>query len=142
MRKSRLGTVQRIRTIMERQARVKLARSLGAEQQAAAEAEARRVAYTALSGLSGRLDAAQLRGLHLQGVRTAELLEEAAEAHRKAQEQAALDRLGWTQASASSQAVDRLSERRRREAADLAGRVSADALDDLVGLLRILRSRD
>lgn len=141
MKRSRLDTVLRLRAIRERQARVKLARSLGDERAAASELEARVQAHASRPVAAGTLDARQLRGLYLQGVRSVELLEQAAEAHRKAQEKAALDRLGWSQASADYQAVDRLTQRLRREAAELAGRVAADALDDLVGLLRVLRSR-
>lgn len=141
MKRSRLDTVLRLRAIRERQARVKLAESLGAEQAAARGLAAAEADFAARQVATGSLSAGQLRGLYLQGVRSAELLEKAAEAHRKAQEKAALDRLGWSQASAEQQAVERLAERRRREAADLATRVADDALDDLVGLLRVLRSR-
>ena len=141
MKRSRLDTVLRLRAIRERQARVKLAESLGAEQAAARGLAAAEADLAARQVATGSLSAGQLRGLYLQGVRSAELLEKAAEAHRKAQEKAALDRLGWSQASAEQQAVERLTERRRREAADLATRVADDALDDLVGLLRVLRSR-
>lgn len=141
MKRSRLDTVLRLRAIRERQARVKLAESLGAEQAAARGLAAAEADFVARPVATGSLSAGQLRGLYLQGVRSAELLEKAAEAHRKAQEKAALDRLGWSQASAEQQAVERLTERRRREAADLATRVADDALDDLVGLLRVLRSR-
>lgn len=141
MKRSRLDTVLRLRAIRERQARVKLAESLGAEQAAARGLAAAEADFAARPVATGSLSAGQLRGLYLQGVRSAELLEKAAEAHRKAQEKAALDRLGWSQASAEHQAVERLTERRRREAADLATRVADDALDDLVGLLRVLRSR-
>lgn len=141
MKRSRLDTVLRLRAIRERQARVKLAESLGAEQAAARGLAAAEADFAARQVATGSLSAGQLRGLYLQGVRSAELLEKAAEAHRKAQEKAALDRLGWSQASAEHQAVERLTERRRREAADLATRVADDALDDLVGLLRVLRSR-
>lgn len=141
MKRSRLDTVLRLRAIRERQARVKLAESLGAEQAAARGLAAAEADFAARQVATGSLSAGQLRGLYLQGVRSAELLEKAAEAHRKAQEKAALDRLGWSQASAEQQAVERLTERRRREAADLATRVADDALDDLVGLLRVLRSR-
>lgn len=141
MKRSRLDTVLRLRAIRERQARVKLAESLGAEQAAARGLAAAEADFAARQVATGSLSAGQLRGLYLQGVRSAELLEKAAEAHRKAQEKAALDRLGWSQASAEHQAVERLTERRRREAAELATRVADDALDDLVGLLRVLRSR-
>jgi len=141
VKRSRLDTVLRLRAIRERQARVKLAESLGAEQAAARGLAAAEADFAARQVATGSLSAGQLRGLYLQGVRSAELLEKAAEAHRKAQEKAALDRLGWSQASAEQQAVERLTERRRREAADLATRVADDALDDLVGLLRVLRSR-
>lgn len=141
MKRSRLDTVLRLRAIRERQARVKLAESLGAEQAAARGLAAAEADFAARQVATGSLSAGQLRGLYLQGVRSAELLEKAAEAHRKAQEKAALDRLGWSQASAEQQAVERLTERRRREAAELATRVADDALDDLVGLLRVLRSR-
>lgn len=141
MKRSRLDTVLRLRAIRERQARVKLAESLGAEQAAARGLAAAEADFVARPVATGSLSAGQLRGLYLQGVRSAELLEKAAEAHRKAQEKAALDRLGWSQASAEQQAVERLTERRRREAAELATRVADDALDDLVGLLRVLRSR-
>jgi len=141
VKRSRLDTVLRLRAIRERQARVKLAESLGAEQAAARGLAAAEADFAARQVATGSLSAGQLRGLYLQGVRSAELLEKAAEAHRKAQEKAALDRLGWSQASAEHQAVERLTERRRREAADLATRVADDALDDLVGLLRVLRSR-
>lgn len=141
MKRSRLDTVLRLRAIRERQARVKLAESLGAEQAAARGLAAAEADFAARQVATGSLSAGQLRGLYLQGVRSAELLEKAAEAHRKAQEKAALDRLGWSQASAEQQAVERLTERRRREAAELATWVADDALDDLVGLLRVLRSR-
>lgn len=141
MRRSRLDVVRRLRAIRERQARVELARSIRAEKAAADGLAEARDAYEERPAPEGALSAAQLRGLHLQGVRSAELLEQAAEAHRRAQEQATFDRLGWSQATAEHQAVERLAERRRREAALLAGRVADDALDDLVGLLRVLRSR-
>ncbi|MFO7299357.1 MAG: hypothetical protein DIU67_004095 [Actinomycetes bacterium] len=142
MRRNRLDAVLRIRAIREQQARVRLARSLGEERAAAAAEAAAREAYEERPRPEGVLSAAQLLALQLQGVRSAELLEQAAEAHLRAQEMAAIDRLGWSKADAEHQAVDRLAERRRREVAQLAGRAADDALDDLVGLLRVLRSRE
>lgn len=140
MRKWRLDTLIRLRSLAERQARVQLADSIRAELAAGTEVARREESHAAMERPTGTLNGAQLLGLHLQGVKSAELVAAAEEVYREAQETAALDRLGWSRAASEEDAVERLSERRRREAAELAQRVAADHLDDLVGLLRVLRA--
>lgn len=140
MRRNRLDSVLRLRSIAERQARVELARSTQAQREASDELARRQAQQEDRATGNQELDATQLRGLHLQGVRSHELVQNAAEAFRAARETAAMDRLGWTRASAEAEAVDRLDERRRREAAELAGRATADILDDLAALLHAMRT--
>lgn len=140
MRKWRLDTLIRLRSLAERQARVQLADSTRAELAAGAEVARREAAHQRRAEPTGTLTGAQLLGLHLQGVKSAELVAAAEQVYREARETAALDRLGWSRAASDEEAVERLSERRRREAAELAQRVAADHLDDLVGLLRTLRA--
>lgn len=141
MRRNRLDTVFKLRSIAERQARVELARSTRAELEAADELARRQAQHDDRATPGEPLEAARLRGLHLQGVRSHELVEKAAEAFRAAEETTALDRLGWTRASAEAEAVERLEERRRREAAELAARAAADILDDLASLLHAMRTK-
>lgn len=141
MRKWRLDTILRLRSLAESQSRIQLARSTHAEIEARGEMSRRQESQQNRELPYGRLSSAQLRGLHLQGVRSAELIAAAEEAYREAQETAALDRLGWTRAAAEEDAVERLGERRRRDAAEIAQRAAADHLDDLVGLLRALRAK-
>lgn len=140
MRKWRLDTLLRLRSLAERQSRIQLARSTRAEMEAGDEVSRRQESQRGRELPHGELSGAQLRALHLQGVRSVELIAAAEEAYREAQETAALDRLGWTRAAAEEDAVERLAEGRRREAAEMAQRAAADHLDDLVGLLRAMRA--
>jgi flagellar biosynthesis chaperone FliJ len=125
-----------LREIRERQAR----RLLGASNARAAlardELEARRRAHEERAGIPPELTAAQLRALQLQGVRSIELIAEAAAAYASAREEAERARGEWEQAHARLESAKRLEHRRRVEAARRAEAAAQRSLDQLVLALR------
>lgn len=141
MRTSRLATVIRLRALGESQSRVQWARSMTAEREAVEEVEAGRRVVESVASKRGRTDAAGLNAAHLQGKAAVERLDDAEDARREAARRTELDRIDWTKAKSEAEAAERLAERRRTELATLAARTSADALDDLVLVIRSARSR-
>lgn len=141
MKTSRLATVIRLRALGERQARVRWAQSAEAERGAAEEVELRRRAVESVVLKPGHRDAAGLGAAHLQGRAAVDRLDEAKEVWHQASDQQAFDRIDWVKAKSDAEAAERLADRRRTELATLAARTSADALDDLVLVIRSARSR-
>lgn len=79
---------------------------------------------------------AQLRALHLQGIRSGELLDEAARLHVAATERLDAATDGWKKATAEADAAETLAARRRERTARDARVAAERALDDLNGMLR------
>jgi flagellar biosynthesis chaperone FliJ len=137
-----IATLLRIRGIRERQARGQLAQ---AQQQAAAaedELAQRRQAYVERPAPSASLSPAQLRVLTLQGVRSMELLNEAADAYEEERRREQRARDAWINTTNQLQSAQRLGERREVEAAVAARKAADKALDELVLTLREQPSRD
>jgi hypothetical protein len=136
-----IGTLLRIRGIREKQARGQLAQ---AQQQAAAahdELSQRRQAYLDRPAPAASLTPAQLRVLTLQGIRSMELLNEAAGAYEEEARREQRAREAWITTTNQLQSAQRLGERRELDAAVAARKASDKALDELVLTLREQRSR-
>ncbi len=136
-----IGTLLRIRGIRERQARGQLAQ---AQQQAAAaedELAQRRQAYLERPAPSASLTPAQLRVLTLQGIRSMELLNDAAAAYEEEARRVQRARDAWINTTNQLQSAQRLGERRELDAAVAARKASDKALDELVLTLREQRKR-
>jgi hypothetical protein len=136
-----IGTLLRIRGIRERQARGQLA--VAQQQAAAAEDELaqRRQAYLERPAPATSLTPAQLRVLTLQGVRSMELLNEAADAYEEERRREQRARDAWINTTNQLQSAQRLSERREVDAAIAARKAADKALDELVLTLREQRKR-
>jgi hypothetical protein len=136
-----IATLLRIRGIREKQARGVLAQ---AQQQTAAaqdELAQRRQAYLERPAPATSLTSAQLRVLTLQGVRSMELLNEAAEAYEEEARREQRARDAWITTTNELQSAQRLGERRELDAAVAARKASDKALDELVLTLREQRKR-
>jgi flagellar biosynthesis chaperone FliJ len=136
-----IATLLRIRGIRERQARGQLA--VAQQQTAAAEDELaqRRHAYLERPAPSAQLSPAQLRVLTLQGVRSMELLNDAADAYEDEQRREQRARDAWITTTNQLQSAQRLGERRELDAAVSARKAADKALDELVLTLREQRKR-
>ena len=129
-----LGALLRLRTARERQARGELGRAHQAEAAALARLEEVRE-QIGRPNPADTLRPTQLRTLHLQGIRTQELVVEAARQHEDAriETERAADR--WRSRATEADGVERLQADRSRRAAAKA-RLAADrGLDDLMALL-------
>jgi flagellar biosynthesis chaperone FliJ len=135
-RRDPIGTLLRLRGIRERQARGQLA--VAQQQLAAADDELaqRRQAYLDRPQPAASLTPAQLRVLTLQGVRTLELLNEAAEAYEAETRRERQAREAWITKTNELESAQRLSERREVDAAVWARKAADKALDELVLTLR------
>lgn len=134
-RQTRLATVLRLRALNERRAR-------GALSQAEMDLDARRREFERRQSEppvrppSEVLTPLQLRILALQGVRSQELLLEAAAEQERAQLRRAEAHEQWSQASIEHKSTERLQERRQAETALQARMAAERVLDELVVLRR------
>jgi flagellar export protein FliJ len=135
VKKSRLHAVLRLRSLAERQARGKLAESERELARAREILEHRRQAP--LPQVPAEvLSPLQLRVLSMQGVRSHELLVQAAaeaERNRTARDDA---QRHWSDATRELKSTERLDERRRTQLADAARAAAERALDEMVVLRR------
>jgi flagellar biosynthesis chaperone FliJ len=131
-----IGTLLRLRGIRERQARGELA--VAQQQRAAADDELaqRRQAYLDRPQPATSLTPAQLRVLTLQGVRTLELLNAAADAYEEEARRERRAREAWITKTSELESAQRLSDRREIDAAVRARKAADKALDELVLTLR------
>lgn len=125
-----------LRGIRERQARSALGAANARVGAARDELGSRRRAHEERAGLPPELTAAQLRALQLQGIRSVELIAEAAAAYAAAREEADRARREWEQAHGRLESAKRLDHRRRLEAARRAEAAAQRSLDQLVLALR------
>ena len=86
------------------------------------------------------LSAGQLLGLHLQGVRSRELVAAAGTAYALAEERMQRRRLDWITSRGELDAVENLDERHRLESAERARRATDHSMDDLMALLHVMRA--
>ena len=87
------------------------------------------------------MEAARLRALQLSGIRSVEMMELARHEVRRAVDELDASTRRWSEASAGRKTAERLSDRRRADAAAVAMRASHKSLDELVSLLRAHRQR-
>ncbi len=125
-----------LRGIRERQARSALGVANAQAASLRDELEARRRAHEERPEPPAELTAAQLRALQLQGIRSVELLAEAAAAYQAAREEAERARREWEQAHGRLESAKRLDHRRHVEAARRAEAAAQRSLDQLVLVLR------
>lgn len=134
MRRDRIATVLRVRSVQERQAQAAAARAAADEVAADAALAGRRDRDSRRPRPRGELSPLQLRSLQLMGVRSRELIEEAAAvASRAAEHRDAIDAEA-TRASVRRRSAERLHERRREAAVHAAAAAAERALDELVTL--------
>jgi flagellar biosynthesis chaperone FliJ len=131
-----LGKLVRLREIREHQAR----RALGeANRRSLAARETLRVreeAHRQVPELPPVLSPVQLRALQLQGIRSLELLAEAAAAYAASLEETEHARHDWRQAHGQLESAKRLERRRREEAVRRARLAAQRSLDQLMLTLR------
>ncbi len=125
-----------LRGIRERQARSALGVANARAATMRDELEARRQAHEERAEPPAELTAAQLRALQLQGIRSVELLAEAAAAYQAAREEAERARREWEQAHGRLESAKRLDHRRHVEAARRAEAAAQRSLDQLILALR------
>jgi flagellar biosynthesis chaperone FliJ len=135
-----VASLLRLRSIREKQAR----RFLSQTQQEAMEAQRhvaeRREQYERRpTGEGSMLTPLQLRTLQLQGIRSLELLAEAAAAYEHAELAKESARLSWMNAQTDLKSAEQLDQRRREEGALQARIASQRSLDELSVMMR--RSR-
>ena len=135
-KRNALPSLIKLRSIREKQARRELAAAQTEGRRALAEAEVRREQYEERPGLPPVLTAQELRVLELQGIRSLELLAEAAAAYERARADAELARTNWSVETERLKSAERLEERRKNDAALEAGRAAQRALDELFLTMR------
>jgi flagellar biosynthesis chaperone FliJ len=136
-----IATLLRLRGIREKQARGELAQAQQRTAAAADELAQRRHAYLERPAPTAALTPAQLRVLTLQGIRSMELLNEAAGAYEEEARREQRAREAWITTTNQLQSAQRLGERRELDAAVAARKASDKALDELVLTLREQRKR-
>lgn len=139
-RRDPLRSVLRLRKIRERQAEAELAEHHQRVEAARAELARRRSALDSHRAPElMAMEATRLRALQLSGVRSVEMVELARQEVRKAVDELDAATQRWSSASAGRKTAERLSDRRRADAAVVALRASHKSLDELVVLLRAHR---
>ena len=129
-----LTALLRLRTARERRARGEL--GLAHEAEAAALAHLEEVRARIGAALpSDTLRPAQLRTLHLQGIRTQELVAEAARHHEEARVETDRAAERWRKRAAEADGIEQLEADRSRRAAAKARAAADRGLDDLMALL-------
>jgi hypothetical protein len=136
-----IGTLLRLRGIRERQARGQLGEAQQQARAAQDELAKRRQAYLDRPVPAASLTPAQLRVLTLQGVRSMELLNEAADAYENERRREQRAREAWIRSTNELESAQRLDERRELDAVVRARKASDRALDELVLTLREQRKR-
>ncbi|MEM9035313.1 MAG: flagellar FliJ family protein [Actinomycetota bacterium] len=141
-RRDALKSVLRLRKIREQQAEAEVAEHRRKVEAARAELQRRRAAVEEQRAPELQaMEAARLRALQLSGVRSVEMVELAREEVRKAVDELDAATQRWSSASAGRKTAERLSDRRRADAAAVALRASHKSLDELVMLLRAHRQQ-
>lgn len=135
-----VASLLRLRSIREKQAR----RSLSEAQQVALDAEQRmeyrRDQYASRpTGEGSVLSPLQLRTLQLQGIRSLEMLAEAAVEYEHAELARKSARLSWMNSQSDLKSAERLEQRRREEGALQARIASQRSLDELSVMMRRTR---
>lgn len=139
-RRDPLRTVLRLRSIRERQAEAEVAEHRRRVDEARAQLERRRAAVEERRAPELlAMEAARLRAVQLADGRSVELVELAREEVRRAVDDLDAATQRWSEASAGRKTAERLSDRRRADAAMVALRASHKSLDELVVLLRAHR---
>jgi flagellar biosynthesis chaperone FliJ len=134
---SRLPTVLRLRELTERRALGAVAGGQRDVLAAKEELAARVQEIQALSSPAGRpLSALELRTLELRGLAHHDLVVDATSEVELAEDRQAELIRAWSHASAQRKSVERLTERRRVEAAHAARAAADRALDEAVLLRR------
>lgn len=130
----------RLRSLAERRARRDLGEAVVDRRETWDELERRRMQQDAVDMPDVQLSAGQLLGLHLQGVRSRELVAAAGAAHAVAEERMQRRRLDWITSRGELDAVENLDERHRLESAERARRAIDHSMDDLMALLHVMRA--
>jgi flagellar export protein FliJ len=135
-RRDPLAALTKLRGFREREARVGMGLAMRKEAEARAALQERRRAYDARPVPQGPLSPLQVLTFHLQGIRSTELVAEAAlelEAQRASTDAA---RREWSAASDRLKASERLQQKRREESARLAQAAAMRALDELAVMMQ------
>ncbi|MEX1004698.1 MAG: hypothetical protein WD990_08320 [Acidimicrobiia bacterium] len=135
-----LNALMRLRSLAERRARRDLGEAVMERRDRLGELERRRTEQSTVDVSDAPLSSGQLLGLHLQGVRSRELVAAATTAHAVAEERMQRRRLDWITSRGELDAVENLDERHRFESAERARRATDHSMDDLMALLHVMRA--
>lgn len=135
-RRRSLVRLVRLREIRELQARRALGEANRRALVAKRELDEREREQREAPELPVILSPVQLRALQLSGIRSLELIAEAAAAYQASLEAAERARLGWTDARSRLESAKRLDQRRREEALRCARLAAQRSLDQLMLTLR------
>lgn len=135
-RRNPIASLLKLRSIRERQARADFGLAQRDVQLAAADLETRRRAHDERPEPPEVLTAVQLRALQLQGIRSLELVAQAAMAYDQARLRAEQARDAWLGSTKELDKAKSLERRRREEAARLAQTAAQRALDQLIIAMR------
>jgi flagellar biosynthesis chaperone FliJ len=130
----------RIRSVRERQARGDLAAAQAHYAEARQALQELTEQLRKEAPIEDRLTPEQLTGLRMRGIRSVELLEEAAAAYEDAEQRRREQTDRWRRAASDLDAAEKLHRRRKDEIARTAALAGEKALDELVITLRHRRS--
>jgi flagellar export protein FliJ len=130
----RIGSVLRLRRLLERRALGELAASQRKLREAERALAARKEAYRRRPRAAATVTPLQLRALELQGVALVDEVEGARDAHAGASAERDALRSAWSHAAVQRESVERLAQRRLDAAVAAAEAVRARALEELVTL--------
>lgn len=139
-RRNPVASLLRLRSIREKQARRFLSQAQREVMEAERHVTERRQQYERRpTGEGSVLTPLQLRTLQLQGIRSLELLAEAATAYEHAELAKESARLSWMNAQTDLKSAEQLDRRRQEEAALQARIASQRSLDELSVMMRKAR---
>lgn len=135
-RRNVFSVLARLRAIDEKIARTQLATAHDARRRARERLDEFKAEYRGQVPAEQRLSAAQLLSLHMRGIRSAELIDEAAAEVERTTEVLTARTDRWRSSAADLEAAERLEARVKDKHAGEARRAAERALDDLFAMIQ------
>lgn len=135
-RRDPLRVVIRLRGLKERSARIELGKAVKQREEATETLRRRIEERDNVPAVGGGLTPVELLSLHLRGIKSEELIQEAAAAMRRADDRLTASRSGWQRASAELDAAEELDRRKTERRVNRAERIAEKVMDDLMMLRR------